>query len=195
MKLNMKKCLFFGLLFLSAQAFGQKPIKYDSTLKIGKAGFRIMCLNKSADENSLTIKPIGFSNQAREANVLLKGKVASAEVDDLNNDGFPDLIIYVIDKSDRINVFSLTSKNNERMELILFPDITNDMQLSKGYRGKDDFKLVEGILFRKFPIYDLDTNIKIPTNKVRQIMYRVVAEDDGYLKFKSFKNLDLDVKP
>jgi len=69
------------------------------------------------------------------------------------------------------------------------------MQLSKGYRGKDDFKLVEGILFRKFPIYDLDTNIKIPTNKVRQIMYRVVAEDDGYLKFKSFKNLDLDVKP
>ena len=154
-----------------------------------------MCLNKSADENSLTIKPIGFSNQAREANLLLKGKVASAEVDDLNNDGFPDLIIYVIDKSDRINVFSLTSKNNERMELILFPDITNDMQLSKGYRGKDDFKLVEGILFRKFPIYDLDTNIKIPTNKVRQIMYRVVAEDDGYLKFKSFKNLDLDVKP
>ena len=195
MKLNMKKCLFFGLLFLSTQAFGQKPIKYDSTLKIGKAGFRIMCLNKSADENSLTIKPIGFSNQAREANLLLKGKVASAEVDDLNNDGFPDLIIYVIDKSDRINVFSLTSKNNERMELILFPDITNDMQLSKGYRGKDDFKLVEGILFRKFPIYDLDTNIKIPTNKVRQIMYRVVAEDDGYLKFKSFKNLDLDVKP
>ena len=195
MKLNMKKCLFFGLLFVSAQAFGQKPIKYDSTLKIGKAGFRIMCLNKSADENSLTIKPIGFSNQAREANLLLKGKVASAEVDDLNNDGFPDLIIYVIDKSDRINVFSLTSKNNERMELILFPDITNDMQLSKGYRGKDDFKLVEGILFRKFPIYDLDTNIKIPTNKVRQIMYRVVAEDDGYLKFKSFKNLDLDVKP
>ena len=195
MKLNMKKCLFFGLLFLSAQAFGQKPIKYDSTLKIGKAGFRIMCLNKSADENSLTIKPIGFSNQAREANLLLKGKVASAEVDDLNNDGFPDIIIYVIDKSDRINVFSLTSKNNERMELILFPDITNDMQLSKGYRGKDDFKLVEGILFRKFPIYDLDTNIKIPTNKVRQIMYRVVAEDDGYLKFKSFKNLDLDVKP
>ena len=195
MKLNMKKCLFFGLLFLSAQAFGQKPIKYDSTLKIGKAGFRIMCLNKSADENSLTIKPIGFSNQAREANLLLKGKVASAEVDDLNNDGFPDLIIYVIDKSDRINVFRLTSKNNERMELILFPDITNDMQLSKGYRGKDDFKLVEGILFRKFPIYDLDTNIKIPTNKVRQIMYRVVAEDDGYLKFKSFKNLDLDVKP
>ncbi len=195
MKLNMNKCLFFGLLFLSTQVFGQKPIKYDSTLKIGKAGFRIMCLNKSVDENSMTIKPIGFSSQAREANLLLKGKVASAEVDDLNNDGFPDLIIYVSDKSDRINVFSLTSKNNERMELILFPDITNDMQLSKGYRGKDDFKLVEGILFRKFPIYDLDTNIKIPTNKVRQIMYRVVAEDDGYLKFKSFKNLDLDVKP
>lgn len=195
MKLNMKKCLFFGLLFLSAQAFGQKPIKYDSTLKIGKAGFRIMCLNKSADENSLNIKPIGFKSEAREIHLILKGKVASSEIDDLNNDGFPDLVIYVSDNSNRINVFSLTSKNNERMELIFFPDITNDMQLSKGYRGKDEFKLVEGILFRKFPIYELDTNITTPTNKVRQIMYRVVPGDDGYYKFKSFKNFDMTAQP
>ncbi len=195
MKLNMNKCLFFGLLFMSAQAFGQKLIKYDSTLKIGKAGFRIMCLNKSADENSLNIKPIGFKSEAREIHLILKGKVASSEIDDLNNDGFPDLVIYVSDNSNRINVFSLTSKNNERMELIFFPDITNDMQLSKGYRGKDEFKLVEGILFRKFPIYELDTNITTPTNKVRQIMYRVVPGDDGYYKFKSFKIFDMTAQP
>ena len=53
---------------------------------------------------------------------------------------------------------------------------------------------MEGILFRKFPIYDTDTAIKIPTNKVRQIMYRVVAGEKGYLKFKSFKNFDLAVQ-
>jgi hypothetical protein len=195
MKLNMNKCLLFGLVFLSAQVFGQKLIKYDSTLKIGKAGFRIMCLNKSADENSLSIKPIGFKSDAKEVHLVLKGKVASSEIDDLNNDGFPDLVIYIMDNTGKINVFSVSSKNNERLELIYFPDITNDMQLSKGYRGNDEFKLVEGILFRKFPIYELDTNIKTPTNKIRQIMYRVVPGEEGYLKFKSFKNFDMAAQP
>ena len=195
MELNMNKCLFFGMLFLSVQALGQKLIKYDSTLKIGKAGFRIMCLNKTSDENTLSIKPIGFKSEAREVNLALKGKVVSSEIDDLNNDGFPDLVVYIMDKTDKINVFSITSKNNERIELIYFPDITNDMQLSKGYRGNDEFKLVEGILFRKFPIYELDTNIKVPSNKVRQIMYRVVPGEEGYWKFKSFKNFDMAAQP
>ena len=67
------------------------------------------------------------------------------------------------------------------------------MQLSKGYRGKDEYKLVEGILFRKFPIYDTDTAIKEPTKKARQIMYRVVTGDRGMLNFKVFKNFDLNV--
>jgi hypothetical protein len=191
----MNKYLFFGLLFLSVQTMGQKLIKYDSTLKIGKAGFRIMCLNKSSDENTLSIKPLGFKSEAREVNLALKGKVVSSEIDDLNNDGFPDLVVYIMDKLDKINVFSITSKNNERIELIYFPDITNDMQLSKGYRGNDEFKLVEGILFRKFPIYELDTNIKTPSNKVRQIMYRVVPGEEGYWKFKSFKNFDMAAQP
>jgi len=195
MKFNMNKCLFFGLLFLSTQGFGQKLNKYDSTLKIGKAGFRIMCLNKSSDENSLNIKPIGFKNEAREVHLVLKAKVVSSEIDDLNNDGFPDLVIYIMDNTGKITVFSVTSKNNERLELIYFPDITNDLQLSKGYRGNDEYKLVEGILFRKFPIYELDTNIKTPTNKIRQIMYRVIPGDDGYFKFKSFKNFDMAVQP
>jgi hypothetical protein len=191
----MNKCLFFGLLVLAIQGNSQKYAKYDSTLKIGKAGYRINCLNRSSDLNNLNIRPIGFKTDAREVNLELKGRVVSAEIDDLNNDGFPDIVIYIVDKTDKSNVFSISSKENERLEPIYFPDITNDMQLSKGYRGKDEFKLVEGILFRKFPIFELDTNIKEPTNKVRQIMYRVIPGDQGYLKFKSFKNFDMPATP
>ncbi len=187
----MHKCLFFVLLILSIHGNGQKLAKYDSTLKIGKAGYRINCLNRLPDLNTLNVRPIGFKTEAREVNLELKGRVVSAEIDDLNNDGFPDIVIYIIDKENKANVFSISSKNNERLEPIYFPDISNDMQMSKGYRGKDEFKLVEGILFRKFPIFELDTNIKEPTNKVRQIMYHVVPGDQGYLKFKSFKNFDM----
>ena len=165
--------------------------KYDSTLKIGKAGYRISCYNKSVDRNVLNIKPIGFKQEAREISFELKGRVTGTEIDDLNLDGFPDAIIYFLDKDIKPSILCVSSRNNESLMPIYFPDITNDMVLSKGYRGGDEYKLVEGILFRKFPVYESDTSNKTPTNKVRQIMYRVVERERGTWKFKAFKNFDI----
>ena len=57
---------------------------------------------------------------------------------------------------------------------------------------KDEYKLVEGVLFRKFPIFPADTTIKEPTNKMRQLMYRVVQGERNSWKFKMFKQFELD---
>jgi hypothetical protein len=190
---GMYKFFTAAFLCLSIGSFAQKINKYDSTLKIGKAGFKVTCLNRKPEVNMLSIKPVGFKNEAGEVMREIKGRVLSCEIDDLNNDNFPDIIIYIVDAGGRIIPFTVSSKDNEYMQPILFPDITNDMQLSKGYRGNDEYKLVEGILFRKFPIYDADTAIKAPTKKARQIMYRVVAGERGMLNFKVFKNFDLNV--
>ena len=187
----MYKSLFFAFLLISVASFGQKGNRYDSTVKIGKAGYRVTCMNRNLDRNSLNIRPIGFKSEVREANLELKGRVVSTEIDDLNNDGFPDIIILVMEAKDKLSLFSIASRENERMEPIYFPDITNDMQLSKGYRGMDEYKLVEGVLFRKFPIFESDTTIKTPTNKVRQIMYRVVTGEQGSWQFKSFKTFEM----
>lgn len=187
----MYKNLFFAFLFISIASFGQKANKYDSTVKMGKVGYRVTCMNRSIDRNTLNIRPIGFKSETREASLELRGRVVSTEIDDLNNDGFPDIIIFVMDAKDKLSLFSVGSRDNERIEPIYFPDITNDMQLSKGYRGQDEYKLVEGVLFRKFPIFESDTTIKTPTNKVRQIMYRVMTGDQGSWRFKSFKSFDL----
>jgi hypothetical protein len=188
----MYKSLFFACLFISLTSLGQKGNKYDSTVKMGKAGYRITCMNRSLERNTLNIRPIGFKSEVREANLELRGRVVSTEIDDLNNDGFPDIIIFLVDANDKLSLFSVGSRDNERIEPIYFPDITNDMQLSKGYRGKDEYKLVEGVLFRKFPIFESDTTIKKPTNKVRQIMYRVVTGDQGAWRFKSFKSFEMN---
>jgi hypothetical protein len=189
---NMSKYLFFGFLILTTVANGQKFLKYDSTLKIGKVGYRVFCMNRSVEKNAISIRPIGFKSEGRDITLDLKGKVAASEIEDLNNDGFPDLVVYVTEKSGNANLFSIASKENETIEPIILPDITNDMQMSKGYRGGDEYKLVEGILFRKFPVYESDTTIKTPTNKIRQILYRVVrGEQPGIWKYKPFKNFDL----
>lgn len=160
-------------------------------MKIGKAGFRISCLNRSVEKNVINIRPLGFKSEAREVALELKGRIVSGEIDDLNNDGFPDALIYILGANGKGTVFCVSSLKNESLAPIYFPDISNDLELSKGYRGQDEFKLVEGILFRKFPIFTADTANKIPTNKVRQIMYRVVEDEKSMWKFKSFKNFDL----
>lgn len=185
---------FFSIvfLFLTVSSFSQEIKRYDSTLKIGKVGFRVSCTNKSTNQNSLNIRPIGFKSEAREVNLELKARVISSEIDDLNHDGFVDLIIYIMESSGKKNLFCVSSKNDEMMQPIYFPDIMNDAQLSKGYRGGDEYRLVEGILFRKFPIYQTDTAIKEPTKKVRQIMYRVVEGERAMLNFKSFRSFELD---
>lgn len=190
----MKNYFVFGLLILAHGLSAQAYTRYDSTLKIGKVGFKIFCLNKSPDRNSLTIRPIGFKSEAREASLEIKARVLSAEIDDLNNDGFPEVVIFILEPKGNKSLFCISSKENERMEPIFFPDITDDMRLSKGYRGKDEFKLVEGVLFRKFPIFESDTAIKQPSNKVRQILYRVISGEQGSWKFKSFKDFDMNAE-
>ncbi len=184
--------ILFSFLFmiLTGQLIGQAWSKYDSTMKIGKAGYRISCLNRSPDRNVMNIRPIGFKSESREASIELRARVISAEIDDLNNDGFPDIIIFVEDAAGKKSIFPICSQDNERIAPIFFPDILNDMEMSKGYRGKDEYKLVEGVLFRKFPIYPADTTIKEPTNKIRQLMYRVVPGERDSWKFKMFKQFD-----
>ena len=188
---TMRVILFFVLMVLANQIEGQILPKYDSTMKIGKSGYRISCLNRTPEKNILNIRPIGFKSDSREASLEIKARVIGAEIDDLNNDGFPDLVIYIVDPTGKKAIFPITSEKNERVGPILFPDLLNDMELSKGYRGKDEYKLVEGVLFRQFPIFPSDTTIKEPTNKIRQLMYRVVQGERDSWKFKMFKNFDL----
>ena len=189
---RMYKFFVAAFLCLSIGSFAQKINKYDSTLKLAKAGFRVTCTNRKPDINMLSIKPIGFKNEAGEVQREIRGRVLSAEIDDLNQDNFPDLIIYIIESTGKIIPFTVSSKENEYMQPILFPDITNDMQLSKGYRGKDEYELLQGELWRKFPIYDVDTAKKDPTNKVRKIRYKVVAGDRGMLSYKVSQTFDLN---
>ena len=47
--------------------------RMDTTMKVGKAGFRINCYNKSSEKNPITIYPVGFESEARDFSFELKG--------------------------------------------------------------------------------------------------------------------------
>jgi hypothetical protein len=54
--------------------------------------------------------------------------------------------------------------------------------------GNDQYMLMEGVLVRRFPLYDTAT--MKPTGCMRQVMYRAQADEHGTLKFKVVRSYD-----
>ena len=167
--------------------------KIDTTLKIGKSGYKIICPNKSVDKNQVSLKPIGFESEARDMEFYVRGRIKSVQIDDFNNDGFPDLFI-ISDGSgnpnEYVNIFAITSVENKSYAPIYFPDIRDDSKLRDGYRGHDEFSLMEGTVLRSFPVFKADDNPDKPTGGKRVIQYRMVSEERVF-KFKAFRNYEL----
>jgi hypothetical protein len=167
--------------------------KIDTTMRVGKVGYRVYCNNKSPEKNNLSITPVGFESGAREVNLEIKGRILATESDDLNNDGFPDLVLYVY--SNDVNgygkVFAIYSDKNQGIRPIIFPDIMDDMKLSVGYKGHDEYSLVEGNLMRRFPVYQkVDSVTNAPSGIIRQIQYRVVPTEQEGFKFKVIRSFE-----
>ncbi len=186
-------------LFVSLISFGinaQQAKQYDSTMKLGKAGYRVRCSNKKVDKNNVNINPIGFESAgSRDVDIEIKGRINKAEVDDLNNDGFPDMVLYVFNANDKNKgyVVGISSSSNEGMVPMFFPDILDDLKLRVGYNGYDEFELLQGTLLRRFPLFDnTDPANPKPTGLTRQIQYRVVAGERGVLKFTVLRSFDVD---
>ncbi len=174
----------------------KKNLRFDTSMKVGKTGYRVSCNNKSAERNTANISPIGFSKDVRDFSFEIKGRIQKAEVDDLNHDGFPDLVFYVIsnDSIPRGNVVGICSENNENVAPILFPDIYDDPKLRIGYKGDDEFFLLEGSLMRRFPVFPAEgagtTTPKEPGTTIRQIQYQVVRGERGVNTFKILRSFD-----
>ncbi|KAF0242931.1 MAG: hypothetical protein Q8K64_03030 [Sediminibacterium sp.] len=167
--------------------------RIDTTMKLGKVGYKVTCNNKNELKNTVQITPVGFANSARDVNFEVKGRILKAEVDDLNRDMFPDLVIYLYNPGDKMigNVIGVSSMSNENFMPITFPDIVNDPKLRVGYIGMDEYTLMEGSLMRRFPLYSIDSaGVSTPLGKYRQIQYQVVPGEKDGLKFKAVRSYE-----
>ena len=194
--MDMKYSLFlvFCCLFcMHMSATAQVPARrYDSTMKIGKAGYKVTCTNRNPEKNTINISPIGFDNTVRDFSFEIKGRILKSEVDDVNRDGYVDLLLYVYngDTLNKGSVICISSEANNSVVPIGFPDIVDDPKLREGYRGFDEFLLMEGILNRRFPLFTTDSTGSKPTGKTRQVIYRVVSGEKNTLKFQVLRTYD-----
>ena len=198
---NMKSLfiLFFsGLVFFgvaNAQLSPVSPLsfsKIDTTLKMGKTGYRVNCKNKNVDRNPLTVNLLGFESEARDMDLVISGRLAKAEIDDLNGDGFPDLVLYIYSDSNAMfgTVFTFLSEANKSITPCILPDTRLNGKLNTGYNGHDQFVLMQSYLQQKFPIYKTGDEKNKPTGGTRVILYQLVPGEDGKFKFDMVRFYD-----
>lgn len=134
---------------------------------------------KTSGEGSirqLSIQPKGLEINNEKIVLEIEGQVVNAEIEDLNSDGFPEILIYTIAAGSGSygNVIGYSENNGKSLSQIYFPEIANNEEASVGYMGHDEFSIIETSLIQKFPIYKKGDSNSNPTGGTRQIHYKLI---------------------
>lgn len=170
-------------------ALAQTPVKrgFDQTLSLQGISFRVTSPNRGSI-NILRIVPSGKVASKKTIKTEIDGTVTGAEIADLNSDGWPELYVFVTSAGSGSygSVVAYSVNRGKSITEIVLPDLMEDKAASQGYRGHDQFAVIETTLARRFPVYaDTDTNSN-PTGGSRQLNYQLTAgEATWILKLKS----------
>lgn len=148
---------------------------FSKVLQLQGIGFNVSAVRTAAGQTKLTVSSFGLEIDNREQVQSINGSIVDAEIEDLNSDGSPELLIYT--QSDGSgsygNVIAYSVNNKKSMSMVNFPPISENKTLSKGYMGHDEFRVVENLLVQRFPIYKEGDSNANPTGGIRQISYQL----------------------
>ena len=155
---------------------------FDRTLEFQGLRFKITGENSGAS-TTMRIVPSGLEIDNSPVEMKIAGTIKGAEVADINADGSPEIYVYVTstDKGSFGSLVAFSANRRKSLSGIYLPPFTDNKALSAGYRGHDEFAVLEGVIGRRFPVYrDTDTDDK-PTGGMRQLQYKLIPGEAGWL--------------
>jgi hypothetical protein len=143
----------------------------------------------------LDIQPHGLTIDNKKISTEIAGTVVNAEIEDLNSDGFPEILIYTTSagSGSHGNVIGYSVNNGKSLSQVYFPPLSDNEEANKGYMGHDEFAIVDKVLTRRFKTYhagDINSN---PTGNIREIQYKLI-DSESSRKFVVDKVLEYPVK-
>jgi len=157
-------------------------LSFDKTLSLQGITFHVTTIGE-ASLRQLSIIPSGLSGVNDSIHQEIDGEVVDAEVADLNQDGFPEIYIYIASSGSGSygSLVAYSSNGNKSMTAIYLPELTDDKKNSIGYMGHDMFFIIDNKLSRRFPIYkDEDSNVHA-SGGMRQLSYALHSGEAGWV--------------
>lgn len=167
---------------------------FEQTLELEGITFKVHATNKGSI-NTLTIKPKGLKVDNRPIVREVNGTVVEAEVADLNEDGAPEILVYTTSAGSGSygNVIGYSSNAKKSLAPITMPDLMEDKDVYTGYKGHDEFSIVETRLARRFPVYQSGDTNNQPTGGFRLLYYGLERlESKWFFKLDEVVNLRPD---
>lgn len=155
---------------------------FNRTLKLQGISFQVMSANNSF-LNNLLIVPDGLEIDNSPILKEIDGCVNGAEVADLNNDGSPEIYVYVTSAGSGSygSLVAYSANRNKSLSSIYLPSIMDNPATKTGYMGHDKFAVVGSTLVRCYPVYrQSDTNAN-PTGGTRQLQYKLIPGEAGWI--------------
>jgi hypothetical protein len=147
---------------------------FDQRLELHGISFHVTSPNELSD-NTVRIVPSGLAIDNSPIDWEVQGVVTGAEVADLNVDRSPEIFVYVRGPAPeaRGSVVALSANNRKSLSFITLPDLAQTRGATKGYRGHDEFAVVEGTFVRRFPLFGKGGDPDALNGKTRQLQYKL----------------------
>lgn len=155
---------------------------FEQSLSLQGISFKVSCPNQGSI-NKLTVTPSGLEIDNSVIEKQIDGSVTGAEIGDINNDGSPEIYVYVHSAGSGTygDVIAYSANNKKSLSGIYLPPLMDDKKNSAGYMGHDEFTLVENVLARRFPLYrDGDSNAN-PTGGMRNLTYKLTPGEASWV--------------
>jgi hypothetical protein len=154
-------------------------ISFAQVLELQGVTFTVVSPNE-ASANTVTVSTTGLEIDNSAWSQEVDGTVTGAEVADLNADGSPEVYIYVQSSGAdaKGSVIAYVANNRKSLSMAFVPPLSETPGAADGYRGQDEFAVLEGVLGRRFPIHD---EAGAPTGRIRQLQYTLNAGEAGWI--------------
>jgi hypothetical protein len=78
-------------------------------------------------------------------------------------------------------LIAYSANNKKSLSEIYLPPVSDNPKTAEGYQGEDSFAVVENTLIQRFPVYDSADAGTGRTGKMRQVQYRLVPGEAGWV--------------
>jgi hypothetical protein len=161
---------------------------FDKTLSFEGITFHVVSI-KEGLLNHLIITPNGLEIVNRTIKQKIDGIVTGAEIADINDDGSPEIYVYIHSTGSGSygRLVAYSANNKKSLSEIHLPSLKDDKINSVGYMGHDIFSVNKNSFIRRFPLYEKDDANCCPKGGTRQLEYNLMRGEASWI-LKLFKN-------